>query len=49
VIFHDATLAAVAEARPTDRDALMAVPGLGPIKVERYGEELLALVARSSA
>ena len=30
VIFHDATLAAVAEARPTDRDALMAVPGLGP-------------------
>jgi len=49
VIFHDATLAAVAEARPTDRDALMAVPGLGPLKVERYGDELLALVARSSA
>jgi DNA helicase-2/ATP-dependent DNA helicase PcrA len=49
VIFHDATLAAVAEARPADRDALMAVPGLGPLKVERYGDELLALVARSSA
>ncbi|HEV7862714.1 MAG TPA: ATP-dependent DNA helicase UvrD2 [Acidimicrobiia bacterium] len=49
VIFHDATLAAVAEARPVSRDALMAVPGLGPMKVERYGEELLALVARSSA
>jgi DNA helicase-2/ATP-dependent DNA helicase PcrA len=49
VIFHDATLAAVAEARPVDRDALMAVPGLGPLKVERYGDELLALVARSSA
>jgi DNA helicase II / ATP-dependent DNA helicase PcrA len=49
VIFHDATLAAVAEARPTDRDGLMAVPGLGPLKVERYGEELLALVARASA
>jgi DNA helicase-2/ATP-dependent DNA helicase PcrA len=49
VIFHDATLAAVAEARPASRDALMAVPGLGPVKVERYGEELLALVARSSA
>jgi DNA topoisomerase-3 len=39
----------VAEARPIDRDALMAVPGLGPIKVERYGEALLALVARCSA
>jgi superfamily II DNA helicase RecQ len=49
VIFHDATLAAVAEARPADRAALMAVPGLGPLKVERYGEELLALVARASA
>jgi DNA helicase-2/ATP-dependent DNA helicase PcrA len=49
VIFHDATLAAVAEARPADRDALLAVPGLGPIKIERYGDELLALVARSSA
>ena len=49
VIFHDATLAAVAEARPTDRTALMAVPGLGPLKVERYGDELLALMARCSA
>ena len=49
VIFHDATLAAVAEAKPADRAALMALPGLGRIKVERYGDELLALVARSSA
>jgi DNA helicase-2/ATP-dependent DNA helicase PcrA len=49
VIFHDVTLAAVAEAKPTDRAALMALPGLGPLKVERYGDELLALVARSSA
>jgi superfamily II DNA helicase RecQ len=49
VIFHDATLAAVAEARPASRDALMALPGLGPLKVERYGDELLALVARLSA
>jgi DNA helicase-2/ATP-dependent DNA helicase PcrA len=49
VIFHDATLAAVAEARPVDREALMAVPGLGALKVERYGDELLALVARASA
>jgi DNA helicase-2/ATP-dependent DNA helicase PcrA len=49
VIFPDATLAAVAEARPTNRDALMALPGLGPLKVGRYGDELLALVARVSA
>jgi superfamily II DNA helicase RecQ len=49
VIFHDTTLAAVAEAKPTDRASLMTLPGLGPIKVERYGDELLALVARASA
>jgi DNA helicase II / ATP-dependent DNA helicase PcrA len=45
VIFHDTTLAAVASARPSDRDALLAVPGLGPVKAERYGDDLLRLVA----
>ena len=47
VIFHDTTLAAVAERRPTDRDALLAIPGLGPVKAERYGEALLRVVAES--
>jgi len=45
VVFHDTTLAAVAEARPRDRDGLLALPGLGPLKVERYGADLLSLVA----
>jgi superfamily II DNA helicase RecQ len=45
VIFHDTTLAAVAELRPATKDALLAVPGLGPVKAERYGEALLAVVA----
>ena len=45
VIFHDTTLAAVAELQPTDRASLLSVPGLGPVKAERYGEALLALVA----
>ncbi len=45
VIFHDATLAAVAEARPSSRAELLALPGLGPVKAERYGETLLALLA----
>ena len=45
VIFHDTTLAALAELRPHDRESLLAVPGLGPVKVERYGHDLLALVA----
>jgi DNA helicase-2/ATP-dependent DNA helicase PcrA len=45
VVFHDRTLEAVASARPTDRAGLLAVPGVGPAKAERYGEDLLALVA----
>ncbi|OWY58935.1 hypothetical protein B7486_77280, partial [cyanobacterium TDX16] len=45
VVFHDRTLEALAAARPTDRDSLLAVPGVGPAKVEQYGEDLLALVA----
>jgi DNA helicase-2/ATP-dependent DNA helicase PcrA len=49
VIFHDTTLAAVAEARPRNRDDLLALPGLGPVKVERYGEALLALVERHAS
>jgi len=46
VIFHDSTLAAVAEARPASRAELLALPGLGPVKAERYGETLLALLAK---
>ena len=45
VIFHDTTLAAVAEAKPLDRNSLLALPGMGPVKAERYGEALLAVVA----
>jgi superfamily II DNA helicase RecQ len=49
VIFHDTTLAAIAEARPASRDALLALPGLGPVKAERYGDQLLAVVATASS
>jgi DNA helicase-2/ATP-dependent DNA helicase PcrA len=48
VVFHDTTLAAVAEARPRDRTSLLALPGMGPVKAERYGEELLAVVASAA-
>jgi DNA helicase-2/ATP-dependent DNA helicase PcrA len=49
VVLHDATLAVVAEARPGDRHALLALPGVGPVKAERYGEALLAVVANAGA
>jgi len=49
VIFHDTTLAAVAEARPASADELLALPGLGPVKVSRYGDALLAVVAQRAS
>ncbi|HEX3541427.1 MAG TPA: ATP-dependent DNA helicase UvrD2 [Acidimicrobiales bacterium] len=45
VLLHDATLAAVAAGRPATPDDLLGVPGLGPVKVARYGAVLLDLVA----
>ncbi len=47
VVAHDATLAAIAEARPTSLEALWRVRGIGPAKAERYGAEILALVTRT--
>ena len=43
VILHDRTLAAFAAARPRDRATLLGIPGIGPAKLEAYGEALLRL------
>ena len=45
VVFTDATLTAIAEQRPSDTSALVAIPGIGANKLDRYGEAVLALVA----
>lgn len=47
VIFTDATLQSIAEAKPADADALAKVPGIGPAKIEQYAESVLALVGES--
>jgi ATP-dependent DNA helicase RecQ len=44
VIFHDATLAAIAQARPASLAALADIAGMGRTKLERYGETVLAVV-----
>jgi DNA helicase-2/ATP-dependent DNA helicase PcrA len=44
VIFDNATLAAIASAKPRTPAQLLDVPGIGPVKAERYGEAVLALV-----
>ena len=45
VVFTDATLIAVAEAGPRTPGELARIPGIGPAKLERYGTEMLALLA----
>jgi ATP-dependent DNA helicase RecQ len=44
VVFHDATLAAIASARPKSLPELARVPGVGEAKLARYGEEVIALI-----
>jgi ATP-dependent DNA helicase RecQ len=44
VIFHDATLAAIAERAPQSLDDLQGITGIGAKKLEAYGHEVLRVV-----
>jgi DNA helicase II / ATP-dependent DNA helicase PcrA len=44
VVFNDRTLAALSERRPRSRGELLGIEGIGPSKLDRYGDELLALL-----
>jgi DNA helicase II / ATP-dependent DNA helicase PcrA len=46
VVFTDATLVAIAETVPDSEAALARVPGVGVVKLKRYGEAVLELLAR---
>jgi ATP-dependent DNA helicase RecQ len=45
VVLHDATIAELAARRPRSSAELSAVKGLGPTKIDRYGMELLEVLA----
>ncbi len=47
VIFHDATLAAIAALNPHSLDDLHSVSGIGTKKLEAYGQEVLRVVQSS--
>jgi ATP-dependent DNA helicase RecQ len=49
VIFHDATLRAIAERQPTQLGELEGISGLGAKKLQAYGEEVLRVVRTSRA
>jgi len=46
VVFHDSTLAEIASRHPRTLSDLRKVSGVGPAKLERYGQEVLAVLAR---
>lgn len=48
VIFHDATLAAMAAARPATEEELLVLPGVGEKKLATYGKAFLEEIAASS-
>jgi DNA helicase-2/ATP-dependent DNA helicase PcrA len=44
VVLHDATIAEIAAARPRNHRELGHIAGIGPTKLERYGEDILRIV-----
>jgi DNA helicase-2/ATP-dependent DNA helicase PcrA len=49
VVFTDATLTAIAEADPASPEALLRLAGVGRVKLDRYGEDVLALLSEVRA
>jgi len=45
VVFHNSTLAEIAGRKPRDLSELGSVPGVGPTKLQRYGDEVLAVLS----
>ena len=49
VVLHDRTLQAVALARPANHAQLLAIDGIGPAKMERFGEAILKMCAECAS
>ncbi|MGH9266033.1 MAG: ATP-dependent DNA helicase UvrD2, partial [Acidimicrobiales bacterium] len=47
VVMSDAHLKGIAERKPSTLGELAACPGIGPLKLERYGEDILSVLERS--
>ncbi len=45
VVLNDATLKAIAQKRPTSKGQLASISGIGPTKLDRYGDAILDIVA----
>ncbi len=47
VVMTDKTLLAIAAARPSNERQLILVPGIGPAKLDAYGDDILAICAET--
>jgi len=45
IVFGDATLVQMARVRPMDHDEMLAISGVGQHKLDKYGDEFLAVIA----
>jgi RecQ family ATP-dependent DNA helicase len=46
VVLHERTLTALAQARPNSLKGMLAIDGIGPAKMEKYGEAILEICGR---
>ncbi len=47
IVFHDSTIEAIADRRPRTIPELRRVPGVGPMKLDRYGEEIITIIVQA--
>ncbi|HEY9126051.1 MAG TPA: HRDC domain-containing protein, partial [Acidobacteriaceae bacterium] len=47
VVLHDKTLRAIAHARPSTPNQLEAIPGMGPAKLDKYGDQILSVCSQN--
>ena len=46
MVFQRRVILAIDRMRPQSREALLRIPGLGPAKIARFGDDILAAVRR---
>ena len=47
-IFHDQHLISISNLKPKTKNDLLNISGVGPSKLDKYGEEVLQIVATQS-
>ena len=48
MVFQTGVIKAIDRNRPTTKEALLRIPGLGPAKIARFGDDILAVIRRNT-